>query len=55
MIRGSVILEFAKRREGLPEVRFGGLFLLPVYLLILILECTHANRDPSDELASNSI
>jgi hypothetical protein len=34
VIRGNAILEFAKTREGLPELRFGGLFSFAFVFLI---------------------
>ncbi|VTZ50704.1 hypothetical protein MPC4_270065 [Methylocella tundrae] len=54
VIRGSEILEFAKTREGLPELRFGGLFLLPVTLLIAGSEIRSRHQGRSLDAASNS-
>jgi hypothetical protein len=34
VIRGSEILKLPRLRKGLPERRFGGLFLLPVMILV---------------------
>ncbi len=42
VIRGNVILEFAKTREGLPELCFGGLFPLSLGLLQIHLGYAHA-------------